>query len=294
VFFSNSGAEANEGLIKLARKYSVSKYGEGRSSVLTLKGSFHGRTLATLIATGQDRFHHSFGPFPEGFRHVEPGNVAELEAQGNDVCALILEPIQGEGGVNPLDTEYVKEAARICRERDWLLLLDEVQTGIGRTGHWFAFQDMGIEPDAISFAKGIAGGLPIGGFIVSERLRETLVAGDHATSFGGNLVCCAAALATLDVLEGVLPSVAEKGAYIREKIEAMNLPNVEAVRGKGLMIGVKVTGLPPAEINAKLIAAGLASLTAGSDVIRLLPPLVIEKDDIDAGLEIFERVFKSL
>ena len=295
-FFSNSGAEANEGLFKLARKYSLAKHGEGRSTILTLTGSFHGRTITALAATGQERFHQNFGPFTPGFRHVPPGDVEALvkEAALKDVCALLLEPIQGEGGVNLLESDYVRKAQAICAEHDWLLLFDEVQTGIGRTGHWFGFQDMGVMPDALSFAKGIAGGLPMGGFLVSERLKGVLAQGDHATTFGGNLVCAAAALATLDILEPILPQVIENGEYIRTRIEEMKLPCVGEIRGKGLMIGVKIDGPSPASVNSKLLQAGVVCLTAGSDVIRLLPPLVIGKDDINAGLEIFEHVLKNI
>ena len=295
VFFSNSGAEANEGLFKVARKYSFQKYGQGRSTILTLTGSFHGRTITTLTATGQDKFHPDhFAPFTGGFRHVHPGDIAALRQAGDDVCALLIEPIQGEGGVMPLDEEYVKQAATVCAERDWLLLMDEVQTGVGRTGHWFGFQGFGVTPDAFSFAKGIAGGLPLSGFLVSERLHGLLVPGDHATTFGGNLVACAAALATLDIIAQILPQVSEKGEYIRTKIEAMNLPVVDGVRGKGLMIGIKIAEAAPAEINKKLLQAGFVGLTAGADVLRLLPPLVIDKHDIDAGLEIFESVLRNL
>ena len=305
VFFSNSGAEANEGLIKAARKYSNDKYGSSvnsdstsenvleRATIITLRDSFHGRTITTLAATGQERFHNHFHPFTPGFRHVPAGDLTALEAQGNDVCALLIEPIQGEGGVVPLDKEYVQKAAELCRKRDWLLLMDEVQTGIGRTGDWFGFQGIDIIPDGLSFAKGIAGGLPLGGFMVGDKLVKTLGAGDHATTYGGNLVCCAAALATLQILETVLPSVNEKGNYIREKIQAMELPQVTEVRGKGLMLGVKLEGVPPATINTKLLEAGLVALTAGTDILRFLPPLVISMEDINAGLEIFEKVLRE-
>jgi len=293
-FFANSGAESTEGMIKVARKYSKDKYGSGRHTILTLEDSFHGRTLAALTATGQDKFHQHFDPFMPGFRHVPVNDIDALKKQGDDVCALLIEVIQGEGGVMPLDSEYVKQAAELCKERDWLLMIDEVQTGIGRTGRWFGFQDFDISPDVVSFAKGIAGGLPLGGFLVNKKLHNVLNPGDHATTYGGNLICCAAALATLDILEPILPQVSEKGNYIRKRIEAMNLPHVDSVRGKGLMIGIKIKDIPPGEINLKLLDAGLASLTAGTDVIRFLPPLVISKEDIDAGLEIFENVMKSI
>jgi len=289
-FFANSGAEANEGAIKTARKYSSDKYGPGRATVVTLEGSFHGRTITTLTATGQEQFHKHFGPFTPGFRHVQPGDVDALAVQDDDVCAIMLEPVQGEGGVWPLDAGYVKFVAALCRERDWLLIADEVQTGIGRTGQWFGFQGLGVTPDIVTFAKGIAGGLPLGGFLVNEKLRGVLQPGDHATTFGGNPVCCAAALATLNILEPALPQVTAKGNHIRATIEAMNLPQIAGTRGKGLMIGIPVKDGAPKDWNLKLLEAGLVSLTAGTDALRFLPPLVIGDEDIDAGLEIFEKV----
>ena len=293
VFFSNSGAEANEGLIKTARKYSSDKYGPGRATIITLEDSFHGRTVTTLAANGQDKFHHHFHPFTPGFRHVKPGVLQALEAQGSDVCALLIETIQGEGGVNPLSAQYIQAAAKLCSQRDWLLLIDEVQTGIGRTGKWFGYQHFGLKPDAVSFAKGIAGGLPFGGFMVADRLRGTLGPGDHGSTYGGNLVCAAAALAVLDILEPLLPQVTAKGEYICEKIKTMNLPQVSEIRGCGLMLGLKIEGTPPAEINAKLLENGLAALTAGTDVLRFLPPLVIEKEDIDTGLKILHNTLTN-
>ena len=292
-FFANSGAESNEGLFKLARKYSRDKYGEGRSTILTLENSFHGRTLAALSATGQPSFHRHFHPFPQGFRHIKAGDIEQLSMQGEDVCALMIELVQGEGGVRPLDISYVQQAAKLCQERDWLLLIDEVQTGIGRTGHWFAFQGYDIQPDAVSFAKGIAGGLPLGGFLVNDRLKDVLQPGDHATTFGANPICCAAALATLDILEEILPKISEKGEYIRKSIEGMNLPNIAEIRGMGLMLGVRIEGLGHAEVNSMLLKAGLAALIAGADIIRFLPPLIIEKADIDRGLEIFQNVLSK-
>jgi len=293
-FFANSGAEANEGLIKTARKYSRDKYGEGRATILTLTGSFHGRTITTLTATGQEQFHKHFHPFTPGFRHVPPGDMGALAGQADDVCAILLEPVQGEGGVWPLDVEYVKQVKMLCQKRDWLLLMDEVQTGIGRTGHWFGFQGLDVTPDALSFAKGIAGGMPLGGFLVGEKLRNVLNPGDHATTFGGNPLCCAAALATLDILEPVLSQVAPKGDAIRARIEAMNLPQIAGTRGKGLMIGLSVKDGAPRDWNAKLLEAGLVCLTAGSDALRFLPPLIIGDEDIEAGLAIFEKVMREM
>jgi len=290
VFFSNSGAEANEGLIKTARKYSRDKYGSDRATIITLEGSFHGRTITTLTATGQDKFHNHFHPFTPGFRYVKPGDIQALEAQGNDVCALLIETIQGEGGVMPLDTEYVHAAAQLCKERDWLLLVDEVQTGIGRTGKWFGYQHFNISPDAISFAKGIAGGLPFGGFLVADKLNATLGPGDHGSTYGGNPICAAAALVVLEIVEPLLQQVTANGEYICDKINAMNLPQVTDIRGKGLMLGLKIKDQPPAEINVKLLDSGLAALTAGTDILRFLPPLIIEKKDIDMGLKILHNV----
>lgn len=273
-FFGNSGAEANEGLLKLARKYSHDKYGAGRGTILTLRNSFHGRTLATLAATGQDVFHQHFFPFPEGFRHTGANDLADVEAQaGEDVCAVLLELVQGEGGVLPMDRDFVRALAGLCEQRDWLLLVDEVQTGIGRTGTLFAFQQYGIRPDAVSFAKGIAGGLPMGGFLVNEKCRPVLGPGSHASTFGGNPVCSAAALAVLDILdEAALNRVREKGIYLREHIEAMGKQCLGATRGLGLMIGVEVRpGWSSRELAARLAGHGLLVLTAGP-ALRLLPP----------------------
>lgn len=290
-FFGNSGAEGNEGLIKLARKYSFDKYGKGRGTILTLKNSFHGRTMATLTATGQEKLHSAFHPFPDGFRYAEAGSMDALQAvSGHDVCAVLLELVQGEGGVYPMPKEYVHDLAVLCAERDWLLLVDEVQTGIGRTGSLFAFQQYGILPDAVSFAKGIAGGLPMGGFLVSEKCREVLGPGDHGSTFGGNPICAAAAQVVLDTLdEDVLAGVTAKGAYLRSAIEAMDLPCLGATRGMGLMLGVEVRApYTNKELAARLIQNGLLVLTAG-DALRLLPPLTISQAELDRGLDILKQ-----
>lgn len=287
VFFCNSGAEANEGIIKLARKYSHDKYGSNRATIATLKQSFHGRTVTTLSATGQDSFHKHFFPFTEGFVYAPPNDVDALKALGNDVCAVMLEVVQGEGGVFPLDISYLKAVSELCRDRDWLLLIDEVQTGIGRCGTWFAYQQAGILPDAVSFAKGIAGGLPFGGFMADLKCRNVLGAGDHATTFGGNPICAAAAMATLDILTEFLPEVHAKGDYIKSQIKDMTC--VRDVRGMGLMLGI-VTDGNPRETVCKLLDAGLVALTAGTNVVRILPPLIITMDEIDIGLEILKGV----
>ena len=292
VFFSNSGAESNEGLIKLARKYSHDKYGPGRSKIITLLQSFHGRTISTLAATGQDVFHQHFSPFTEGFCHVPAGDLDALQAAAeDDTCAVILELIQGEGGVLPLEQDYVRQVAAFCRERDILLLIDEVQTGIGRTGSLFAFQQYGITPDAVSFAKGIAGGVPFGGFLAGETCSGTLGPGTHATTYGGNPLGAAAAQVVLETLtDEMLAEITQKGRYIGEKVRAMNSPYVAEVRGLGLMIGIIVQGISHKELVGKLNDAGLLALTAGSETLRLLPPLTITYEEIDMGLAILQSI----
>ena len=290
-FFGNSGAEANEGMIKLARKYSFEKYGQGRAVIITLRNSFHGRTITTLKATGQDHFHDFFFPFTEGFRYAEANDMDSLMAQaGDDVCGVMMELIQGEGGVNPLQKDYVQAVAKLCAQRDWLLLVDEVQTGVGRTGTMFAYQQFDIQPDVLTFAKGIAGGLPFGGFMTNEKCREVLRAGDHGSTFGGNPVSAAAANVVMDTLTPeFLAQVAEKGQYLRDGIAALNSPCVSGIRGMGLMIGVGIQGMTHKELKDRLMAEGLLCLTAGKDT---LPPLSITKDEIDKGLAIMARVMK--
>ena len=290
-FFSNSGAEGNEGIIKLARKYSFDRYGKGRGTVITLNRSFHGRTITTLAATGQDVFHKYFFPFTEGFRRADPSMDSVQQAADKDVCAVLVELVQGEGGVFPLDKSFVQDLAALCADRDWLLLVDEVQTGIGRTGSLFCFQQYGIRPDAVSFAKGGAGGLPMGGFLVNEKCRRVFGPGDHASTFGGNPIAAAAACVVLDILDdGALEQVKEKGQYLRDKIEEMNVSCLGKTRGLGLMIGIEVrNGYTNKELYARLNEAGVLCLTAGPG-LRLLPPLTITKDEMDKGLTIMKAV----
>ena len=292
VFYANGGGEANEGMIKLARKYSFDKYGEGRATIITLQNSFHGRTITTLKATGQDVFHQFFFPFTEGFRYADANDLASLEAvAGDDVCAVMVELVQGEGGVLPLDYEYVQALKKICEERDWLLLTDEVQTGVGRTGKLFAFQQYDILPDVCSFAKGIAGGMPMSGIMANEKCRNVLTPGTHATTFGGNPVCAAAGLVVQETLsDEFLAEVTEKGEYLRQQIEALELPCFGKTRGMGLMIGIEVKDdYNKSEIANKLIENGLLVLTAGPGM-RLLPPLVITKEEMDKGVAIMKQV----
>lgn len=294
-FFANGGGEANEGMIKLARKYSFDKHGEGRNVIITLRNSFHGRTITTLKATGQDHFHDFFFPFTEGFRYAEANNMDSLMAEADgDVCAVMMELIQGEGGVNPLDKDFVQAVAKLCAERDWLLLIDEVQTGMGRTGSVFAFQQFGVHPDVVTFAKGIAGGLPFGGFLANEKCRKVLGTGDHGSTFGGNPIAAAAGNVVMDTLtEDFLEQVKEKGQYLRDGIAALNSPYVSGIRGMGLMIGVGVQGMTHKELKDRLMASGLLALTAGKDTLRLLPPLVITREEIDKGLAVMAEVMKA-
>ena len=291
VFFANGGGEANEGMIKLARKYSFDKYGKGRATIIPLKNSFHGRTMATLAATGQDQFHNYFFPFVEGFKFAEANSLDSLKAvAGDDTCAVMMELVQGEGGVLPLDKEYVQAVAKLCAEKDWLQLVEEEQTGEGRTGSLFAFQQYGILPDVCSFAKGIAGGLPMSGIMANEKCKGVLTPGTHATTFGANPVCGAAGLVVQDVLsDEFLAQVREKGEYLRAQIEALCLPCFGKTRGLGLMIGIEMAeGYKNGEIANKLVEAGLLVLTAGPGM-RLLPPLVITKEEMDAGIAIMKK-----
>lgn len=295
VFFCNSGAEANEGAIKLARKYSFDKYGAGRSDIVTLNHSFHGRTITTLAATGQDVFHNFFFPFTEGFLYAEPNDVASVKSvcSCGTVCAVMMELIQGEGGVLPLDQAFIQEVADFCKSRDILLIVDEVQTGVGRTGSLFCYQQFGIEPDAVSFAKGISAGLPFGGILASENCAGVFSPGTHATTFGGNPICAAGAVAVLNELTPeFLTEVASKGTYLRETIAGWNLPVVSSVRGLGLMIGIGVT-CSHRDAVVQLGEQGLLALTAGADTIRLMPPLTIAKAEMDAGLAILKQVLST-
>lgn len=292
VFFGNSGAEANEGVIKAARKYSFEKYGEGRSTILALQNSFHGRTMAALSATGQDAYHNYFFPFVEGFVFAKANDLIDtLEKMTSDVCALMLETVQGEGGVVPLDREYVQAVAKACKEKDILLIVDEVQTGMGRTGTLFSYQQFDIQPDLVSCAKGLGGGLPIGAVLFGEKTETVFGAGDHGSTFGGNPVVCAGAVHILQTMdEAFLQSVTEKGAYLKERISKM--PHVQNVTGLGMMLGILLdTEAKP--IIGTLLEKGLLVLSA-KEKIRLLPPLTITKEELDKGLAILEETLNAL
>ena len=292
VFFGNSGAEANEGVIKAARKYSFLKYGEGRSKILALVNSFHGRTMATLSATGQDVYHNYFFPFVDGFVFANANDTADtLAKMTEDVCAVMLETVQGEGGVVPLDRAYVQAVAAACKQKDILLIVDEVQTGIGRTGTFFSYEQFGIQPDLVSCAKGLGGGLPIGAVLFGEKTETVFGAGDHGSTFGGNPVVCAGAVHILETIDDAfLAEVQKKGAYLRGRIEAM--PHVQSVAGLGMMLGIQL------DVDAKpvihtLLEAGLLVLSAKTK-IRQLPPLTISQDELDKGLSILENTLQAL
>ncbi len=286
VFFSNSGAEANECALKVARKYGEAT---GRSTIVTLWNSFHGRTIATLAATGQEKFHAHFGPFPEGFCHIHANNEDELTqalASGK-VCAILMEMVQGEGGVIPLEKSYVKLAEKLCREHDVLLMVDEVQTGNGRTGSLYAYQQYDVHPDVVTTAKGLGGGLPIGACMMGEKCEFVLGKGDHGSTYGGNPICAAAALNVVNRLdEALFVGVQERAALIRKELD--QLPGVENISGMGLMIGILPKHRAAAEIAADCLKDGLLVLTA-HEKVRLLPPLNISYDDLRKGLEILKK-----
>lgn len=287
VFFGNSGAEANECAIKVARKYSHDKYGDGRHEIITLKNSFHGRTIATLSATGQNAFHKNFGPFLEGFRYAEPNMEGILSCYTDKTCAIMIECIQGESGVIDLDGEFLAELEKFAKQRDILLIADEVQTGNGRTGYLYSYEAYGLHPDIVTTAKGLGGGLPIGACLLFEKCENTLGYGDHGSTFGGNPVVCAGAYSIIERIDrDLLLEVQGKGAYFRENL--MKIKNVLKVSGKGLMIGIS-TLKPAREIAQRCLDKGLIVLTAHENV-RLLPPLNIKKQEIDEALRILNEV----
>ena len=289
VFFANSGAEANEGLIKLARKYGNRT---GRNEIIAMENSFHGRTLATLAATGRAKYRQGFEPDMPGFKHVPFNDFEALKAAVTDkTCAVMLEIVQGEGGVLPAETEYMKKVRALCDEKDILLLCDEVQCGMGRTGTLFGWQGIGVEPDAFSMAKALANGVPMGGFIVKRKFADVLTPGTHGSTFGGTPLASAAALAVQQVIEeeNILENCRTQGEYMMARLREIIAPYsfVKEVRGRGLMIGVVLDHAAGA-LSAKMLEKGLVTLTAGETVLRLLPPLVITREEADAGLAVFE------
>ncbi|WP_407400288.1 acetylornithine/succinylornithine family transaminase [Treponema sp.] len=295
VFFGNSGAEANECAIKLARKYGWLNGGEKRRTIVTLKKSFHGRPLTTLTATGQDKFHpECFGPYVDGFKYLEPNDFEVLKTAFDETTAAVMfEPVQCEGGVLPLDKEWAKACAKAARDAGAIVICDEVQTGMGRCGSLLCSDIYGVEPEVVTLAKAIAGGVPMGACMWRGK-GNVFTAGDHQSTFGGNPLACSAANVVLDELTkpGFMDSVNEKGNYIRETIKSWNLPCVVEVRGMGLVIGVQVKS-NPVEYEKACLAKGLLFSTAGDDVLRFVPPLNISKKEIDTGLAILKEVLTA-
>lgn len=289
VFFGNSGAEANECAIKLARKYSFDKYGAGRNVIITLRNSFHGRTMATLSATGQDCFHNYFFPFPEGFVYAEANDIDDLlKKMHNNVCAVMLEYIQGEGGVVPLDSKYVDQLYDFCAKRDILVIADEVQTGVGRTGTFLAGEQYAKKADITTLAKGLGGGLPIGACLANGKCADVLTKGMHGSTFGGNPVVCAGGLAVLEQVAkpDFLAQVLAKGAHIRAALR--DCEEVTEITGLGLMLGLTLKTKQAADVKQAAFQRGLLVLTA-KDKVRLLPPLNITIGELDSGLAILKE-----
>jgi acetylornithine/N-succinyldiaminopimelate aminotransferase len=295
VFFGNSGAEANECAIKLARRYGQSRHGPQRFHVISAYGSFHGRTLTTLAATGQPEKHEPFQPVPEGFRLVLLNEIDELERALDDrVAAVLLEAVQGEGGVRPTDPDYLRAARELCDERDVLLMFDEVQVGLGRTGQWFGFQHANVRPDVVTMAKALGNGVPIGACWARAEVAEALQAGQHASTFGGQPLAARAALATLQIMEREdVPARARRaGERLREQLA--KVPGVDHVRGLGLLLAVELT--PPAdakEIANRLLDAGLVVNAVTPTALRLAPPLLVSDDEIDAAVGLLDEVLRT-
>ncbi|MGD8190249.1 acetylornithine transaminase [Brevibacillus ginsengisoli] len=297
VFFCNSGAEANEGAIKLARRYAQKVKGEDRYEVITFQQSFHGRTLATLTATGQDKVKDGFAPLPVGFVTVPYNDLDAVKQVITDkTCAILLELIQGEGGVLPADSEWVKELRQLCDQQGLLLMIDEVQTGIGRTGSWFAFQQYDIKPDVVSVAKGLGSGFPVGAVLATEQVAEAFAPGTHGTTFGGNPLAMAAGLATLETIqqENLLEKVNQLHIDLKQKLEqlATDYPQIIAVRGKGLLLGVEMSE-PVADILSHMREHGVIVLQAGPQVIRLLPSFITTETEMDQMIQALENALNQ-
>lgn len=293
IFFANCGAEGNEGAMKLARKYGVAK-SPTKYKIISADESFHGRTFDTLAATGHDYYHVGYGPLSPGHVLVPYGDISALEAQmDEDVCAVLLEPVQGEGGVHVPSDEYLQQVRTLCDKYDALLIFDEVQTGVARTGKWFAYMHSGVKPDVLTFAKGIGGGFPVAGFAVTERLAHVFNPGDHGGTFGGNPLACAAVYATLTTIksEGLVDKVAEKGVYFKEALCSLQekYPDkVVDVRGKGLLLGMQVSGEGKPIVESCLAERVIINCTAGN-VIRIVPPLIISKAEIDMVVDALDK-----
>lgn len=297
IFFANCGAEGNEGAMKLARKYGVSK-APTKYKIISADESFHGRTFDTLAATGHDYYHVGYGPLSPGHVLVPYGDIKALEAQmDDDVCAVLLEPIQGEGGVHVPSDEYLQQVRALCDKHDALLIFDEVQTGVARTGKWFAYMHSGVKPDILTFAKGIGGGFPVAGFAVPERLAHVFKPGDHGGTFGGNPLACAAVYATLTTIksEGLVDKVAEKGEYFKNELRKLQKKypdKVTDVRGCGLMLGMEVAGEGKPIVESCLANNVIVNCTAGN-VIRIVPPLIISREEIDIVVAALDKALAA-
>lgn len=290
VFFGNSGAEANEGAIKLARRFGEP---EGRFEILTMKASFHGRTLTTVTATGQEKYHSGFGPLPPGFRYLPFNDIEALEeAISKKTVAVMLELIQGEGGVHPASPEYARQVRKICDDNNLLMIVDEVQTGMGRTGEYFAFQGYEVVPDLMTLAKALGGGLPIGALVVKEELAGFLPPGTHASTFGGSPVVCAAALAVFEVMEdeGIIENVRRMGDYLRRELEKLpgEFPMIREIRGRSLMLGIELDREGKSIVDRCLEKGMIVNCTAGN-VLRLMPACNITREEIDRAVEILRE-----
>lgn len=298
VFFGNSGAEANEGAIKLARKHAWRK-DPGKIEIITAYHSFHGRTLASLTATGQPHYHEGFGPLPGGFSYVDYGDSGALEKKMSEkTCAVMLETIQGEGGVHVPPPGYLEKARELCNKYDACLILDEIQCGMGRTGTFFAYEQFGVKPDIVTLAKGLAGGVPIGAFIASDKVAAAFAPGDHGSTFGGNPLACAAALAVLDEMEkpAFLSHVAKVGAYFQDQLGALRekYPRlITEVRGRGLMLGAQLARPGRDVVNDCLARGAIINCTAG-DVLRFVPPLIVTEEQVDEMIAILDKVLSLL
>jgi acetylornithine/N-succinyldiaminopimelate aminotransferase len=295
VFFGNSGAEANEGAIKLARVYFKKKDQPHKYEIITLKNSFHGRTLTTLTATGQDKFHKNFHPLAPGFSYVPLNDMEALKkAVTENTCAILMEPIQGESGVNPASVEYARSVRELCDEKGILLLFDEIQTGIGRTGTLFGYQNLGVEPDIFTLAKALAGGVPIGAMCAKEFVASAFEPGDHGSTFGGNPLACAAGVAVMETLlkDGLVENAAQLGMYIMEKLTSLSCkyPFVTEIRGKGLMIGIQLNNGKAKEIRDCCFEKGYLIGNVGENILRALPPLIVTKADIDGFVSTLDAV----
>lgn len=297
VFFCNSGAEANEGAIKLARRYQQKTKQSGRYEVITFNQSFHGRTLATLTATGQEKVKDGFGPLPEGFIHIPFNDIEAVKnAISDKTAAIMFEFVQAEGGVHPANKTFVEEVAALCKQHGILLIIDEVQTGIGRTGKLFAYEHYGIEPDIFTLAKGLGSGFPVGAMVAKEYLRDTLSAGSHGTTFGGTPLATAAVKATLETIveDNVVAHAAVQGEYLQQQLKQHlgQYSFVKDIRGLGLLIGIECEG-PVAEILQEAQQEGLLVINAGPNVVRLLPNLLVTKDEIDQAVSVLAKLLSN-